>query len=118
MSYYPDAQKRYRSKKGYSAMSRARQIGRQTRNTKFIVDYLSTHPCSRCGYNNMLALEFHHRNPKTKIRSISAMFHNGDALKTLAKEIKKCDVLCANCHKIEHASEIRKQAVEEFLARP
>lgn len=95
-------------------MSRDRQIGRQIRNTEFIVEYLSTHPCKRCGCSDMLCLEFHHRNPKKKIRSISAMFHNGDSLKTLAKEIRKCDVLCANCHKKEHASEIRKKAVKRF----
>jgi len=64
----------------------------------------------------MLVLEFHHRNPKTKKRSISEMFHNGDSLKTLEKEIKKCDVLCANCHKKEHASPVRKQIVQEFLS--
>ena len=64
----------------------------------------------------MLVLEFHHRNPKIKKRSISAMFHNGDAIKALIAEIKKCEVLCANCHKREHASKVRRQIVEEFLS--
>ncbi|VVB52829.1 Uncharacterised protein [uncultured archaeon] len=42
------------------------------------------------------------------------MFHNGDSIKTLEKEIKKCDVLCANCHKREHASDVRRQVIDEL----
>src|SRR5258708_4837526 len=97
MSYYAESQKKYRSKSVYSGIARTAQIGRRRRNTIFVVKYLATHPCVRCGQTDMLVLEFHHRNPKTKKRSISEMFHNGDSLKTLEKEIKKCDVLCANC---------------------
>jgi 5-methylcytosine-specific restriction endonuclease McrA len=64
----------------------------------------------------MLCLEFHHRNPKTKKMSVSAIFHSGLSVNALKTEIKKCDVLCANCHKKEHASKIRKQVVKKFLA--
>jgi len=66
----------------------------------------------------MLCLEFHHRNPKTKKMSVSAIFHGGHSLELLKSEIEKCDVLCANCHKREHASPIRKQVVKDFLSRP
>ena len=116
MSYHAAAQKKYRSKKGYYQMSRQRQIGRQKRNTEHIVEYLSTHPCKRCGETDMLCLEFHHRNRKTKKMSVSAIFHGGHSIEMLVAEIKKCDVLCANCHKKEHASPIRKTVVKKFLA--
>jgi 5-methylcytosine-specific restriction endonuclease McrA len=116
MSYYPKSQKKYRSKKAYSGIARTSQLVRQRRNVIFIVKYLFSHPCVRCGETDILVLEFHHRKPKTKKRGVSDMFHNGDALDTLVKEIKKCNVLCANCHKREHASKIRKQIVKEFLA--
>jgi hypothetical protein len=57
--------------------------------------------CVRCGYAASLgALEFHHRDGVQKDFAISA-FHG--AWTRLAAEAAKCDLLCANCHRIEHA---------------
>lgn len=61
--------------------------------------------CIKCGYNKSIwALEFHHRIPKEKKFSISA-----DGLtmnfNKLLEESKKCDLVCANCHReIESSS--------------
>lgn len=57
--------------------------------------------CKVCGYcKNANALEFHHRDPKTKTRGVARLSHVG--LKKLLEEISKCDVLCANCHAEHH----------------
>lgn len=58
--------------------------------------------CKNCGYNNSkAALEFHHRNPETKLFQISeSHFRKLDLIKA---EIDKCDVLCANCHRELHS---------------
>jgi len=64
--------------------------------------------CSRCGYDRCLqALEFHHRDPKTKKFCISgAHCRKWEVVK---KELDKCDLVCSNCHKeIEAASSIRQ----------
>lgn len=53
--------------------------------------------CQRCGYDKCdAALQFHHKNPKEKSFAISAK--QFIALKKGLEEIKKCDLLCANCH--------------------
>lgn len=56
--------------------------------------------CLKCGFSHPAALQFHHReNKKYEIgKMIGVRFKH----ETLMKEIAKCDVLCANCHAIEH----------------
>lgn len=64
--------------------------------------------CLICGYNKHAeCLCFDHRNPHTKLESISKIIKRyisaGKKNKILLKaflysEIEKCDILCANCH--------------------
>jgi hypothetical protein len=57
--------------------------------------------CSKCGYNKCeAALEFHHIG-KDKEGDISHIIKDGSRQKAL-KEIKKCVLLCANCHREAH----------------
>jgi len=57
--------------------------------------------CEECGYNRCVAaLEFHH-NGKDKDSDLSRIIKNGSRQKAL-KEIKKCTLLCANCHREAH----------------
>jgi hypothetical protein len=59
--------------------------------------------CARCGYNeNEYGLEFHHRDPATKLRTVGASLCGSSAL--LEAEVAKCDVLCGTCHNIETRS--------------
>jgi len=61
--------------------------------------------CLICGYNKHLAaLQFHHTDPKHKDFGI-ADFRNR-SFEKLKSELDKCILLCANCHSIEHASDI------------
>lgn len=61
--------------------------------------------CSKCGYNKCAkALEWHHLDKTTKENDLSEFIRNGDIsgfLKYL-EEIKKCVLLCSNCHREEH----------------
>jgi len=56
--------------------------------------------CESCGYDSIpAALEFHHRDPATKEFGLG----NFDgARERLLREAKKCDLLCANCHRVRH----------------
>lgn len=59
--------------------------------------------CERCGYNKCVAaLDFHHTGDKSF--SISYKGHT-IALARLKEEADKCALLCANCHREEHAME-------------
>lgn len=55
--------------------------------------------CQLCGYNRCLdALEFHHIDPSQKEFSICDYV----SFERFLKEIEKCQLLCANCHREEH----------------
>jgi hypothetical protein len=45
-------------------------------------------------------MDFHHRDPNTKKLSLAELFRNTTAWTTVLDEIKKCDLLCACCHRI------------------
>jgi hypothetical protein len=67
-----------------------------------IVDYLATHPCVKCGEKDMVVLDFHHIVPSQKRMPVSIMVSRSFSWGTVLKEIKKCEVLCANCHRRFH----------------
>jgi 5-methylcytosine-specific restriction endonuclease McrA len=58
--------------------------------------------CIICGYSkNYAALDFDHINPTTKTRTISHLLAVSRpwAWNAAVKEAKKCQLLCANCHR-------------------
>ena len=68
--------------------------------------------CSRCGYNkSMRALEFHHLDPAQKDFGISKQLNRN--LEDLRSEIKKCVLLCSNCHAEVH-DELYAQGFSQF----
>ncbi len=64
--------------------------------------------CERCGFDHIAALDFHHLVPENKKYVISNLRWSGCSEKTFREEIKKCIVLCSNCHRIEHWNEKNK----------
>lgn len=79
---------------------------RHKRYRKLMVEYLQKHPCENCGESNPIVLEFAHKDRTTKIDAVSMMI-NTYSWENILKEIKKCKVLCANCHRIETAKEFK-----------
>lgn len=71
----------------------------------YVREYLTDHPCTRCGVADPRVLQFHHRDRRTKKLAISTMVSKGFPAPAIAAEITKCDVLCANCHAIHHHEE-------------
>lgn len=64
------------------------------------VEYLGGH-CIRCLQEHHPAVyEFHHRDPNDKDRDPSKMLQL--SWKRLEAELNKCDLLCANCHRLVH----------------
>ena len=60
--------------------------------------------CKRCGYNECIqALEYHHVGVKD--RNVSLLVGHGCSTKRVKNEIRKCIVLCTNCHRELHAAE-------------
>jgi len=60
--------------------------------------------CKICGFNDYIsALEFHHLNPEHKEFTISKYYN----LEEAKKELSKCLLVCANCHRGIHNNEIK-----------
>lgn len=64
------------------------------------VEYLGAQ-CDKCGKDwHPAVFEFHHENPKEKDRDpAQALQMSWDNFK---KELDKCRLLCANCHRMVH----------------
>lgn len=76
-----------------------------------LIDYKGG-KCEECGYNKCsAALEFHHINPDEKDFSISQVDTRSNShFEKLKKEVDKCRLLCANCHREAHSGIINKKA--------
>lgn len=60
--------------------------------------------CAKCGLKSSIldVYDFHHVDPNTKLDVISKMIQDGYSFKELRHELKKCILLCKNCHAILH----------------
>ena len=101
---------RIRSKQYYAEnkMIHVKNVGMRCRhqrykNREFILEYLKTHPCVVCNERDPVVLEFNHLRDKKE--NISRMWAQGFALASIKKEIEKCEVLCANCHRRKTADQ-------------
>ena len=70
-----------------------------------LLEYLKCHPCVDCGNANPIVLEFDHREQAEKFATISSMIST-TRWTTILDEISKCDVRCANCHRIRTSRQL------------
>ena len=69
----------------------------------FVIDFLKENPCVDCGEKDPVVLDFDHMMDKEF--NISDAVHGHYGLKTIVKEISKCEVRCANCHRRKTSKE-------------
>lgn len=93
----------------YKEQYRARaKISRKKRTDQFhnnMLAYLQGKVCNNCGENDIRVLEFDHLDPLTKKFGIGQSLRLGYTWSQALDEIKKCQILCANCHKIRTAEQ-------------
>ena len=68
-------------------------------------EYLLEHPCVDCGEADPVVLEFDHVEPRSKRLAMQDMVQGGYAWPTVLTELAKCDVRCANCHRMRTAAQ-------------
>jgi hypothetical protein len=68
----------------------------------FIEDLKSSTPCADCGqFFPAVCMDFDHLPGTKKIATIARMMGHGSySLEELKSEISKCQLVCANCHRI------------------
>lgn len=64
----------------------------------YIWEHLSVNGCIECGESDPRVLEFDHVRGK-KRSEVTRLVRDGYSTDVIQKEIDKCVVICANCHK-------------------
>ncbi len=70
-----------------------------------ILEYLLRHPCVDCGESRPAVLDFDHCARKSA--PVSLLVHNSVSWGKIEEEIARCQVRCANCHRLKTARERR-----------
>lgn len=88
-----------KNKDAIKARTKVRNKSQKHKNKNFVSWVKSRSCCVDCGEGNPLVLDFDHVMGK-KIMNISDMSRTCYSRETIMKEIDKCEVRCANCHRI------------------
>jgi hypothetical protein len=94
------AAKHYQENKELYA-ERARKSRRRlrVRNQEFIRKYKESNPCVDCKqYFHYSQMDFDHIGAKTK--NVSRFTNTSHSIKAIESEIKECELVCANCHRL------------------
>lgn len=92
-------QKQWYQKNKERLITKAKEnnIKNATEMRQLVLNYLKNNSCVHCGESNILVLEFDHlKDKKFNIAQLANKWKEN-----LLSEMAKCQVLCANCHKIK-----------------
>lgn len=90
------SRERWRTKSGYYLRDRRDSVKERR---DFIQKVKSETACKDCDKRfHPVAMDFDHRGDKTA--GVAYMAQHGYSLERIKAEIAKCDVVCANCHRI------------------
>jgi hypothetical protein len=78
--------------------------------TFWLIEYFKTHPCVDCGQDDPVVLEFDHVLGEKEFDVGRAVY--GRNWESILEEIRKCEVVCANCHRRRTA---RRRGALRFL---
>ncbi len=74
---------------------------RREKNWQYIKDIKKKGKCVDCGIKDYRVLEFDHMPQFPKYKMISKMANEGYSIPKLEEEINKCELRCANCHRVK-----------------
>ena len=87
----------------YNLKYRGKGIAQQKANKRKAIEKLGG-KCAHCGiqHDTVDIYDFHHRYPQQKLYNVAVLLRKKWSDIT-DKELNKCILLCANCHRVEHA---------------
>lgn len=95
-----EAAKRYYK----TAKGRSKRLALAKRTAEWVDQFKLSAGCMDCGYRaHVDALEFDHRPGEVKRMIVSQIKHSASR-GMLKNEMNKCDVVCANCHRVRTAN--------------
>src|SRR6267378_5968581 len=91
---------------------------RRADNQRRMIEYLQAHPCVDCGETDIVVLQFDHLADKE--RDVASMLAGSWTWPAIEKEIAKCEVRCANCHRLQTALRYlqRQPSRKRLMVRP
>ena len=88
----------------------ARNHRNRKKTAKKVYDYLRQNPCIDCGEGNPVKLEFDHQRDKEI--EVGTLLRHGYGWDRIKKEINKCEVRCANCHRMKTAKDFNWEVLK------
>jgi len=102
-SFYKEHYHTYRNQYRARAIERKRRL--KTIIRQAMLEYLRDKSCLQCGISDARVLEFDHIDPTVKSFNIAQGITRTLRWENILVEISKCQILCANCHKIKTAEQ-------------
>ena len=93
-----------RNRGAYLARTKARRHRERDSYWAWLMTYLQSHPCVDCGETDPVVLTFDHRELAEKVDTIGRLLSRS-SWSTFLAEVAKCDVRCANCHRMRTAEQ-------------
>jgi len=102
-TYYKDHYSKFAGTYRARAIARKHRVRSELRAK--LLTYLRDKQCSVCGISDPRVLDFDHINSSEKSFGIARALTNTLDWRKILVEIKKCRILCANCHRIRTAEQ-------------
>lgn len=78
-------------------------LKKRRQNKKELLDnYKRGKCCEICGEKDIRCLDFHHKDQNNKNKNICELVREAASNNRIITEIKKCILLCSNCHRKKH----------------
>lgn len=90
-----------------------RTMRRRQEMNDWYFEYKKKFKCEKCGFNDFRCIDFDHKDRKIKFMGVSKMIRYGFSKYRIIEEIKKCNPLCANCHRIKTWDNKEYKTLEE-----
>lgn len=90
----------------------AAKIKRVKANQQLMLEHLQGKECVDCGETNPVTFEFDHVTDD-KTDSVSRLLGAGYSWPTIQNEIGKCDLVCANCHRIRTYTRVNSYRIQQ-----
>ena len=79
--------------------TKKRNKTQRQKNRDYVNDIKKSSACVDCGESNYRVLDFDHVSGE-KVMCVSDMINRAYCVESIQKEIDKCEIRCANCHRI------------------
>jgi hypothetical protein len=112
-----DVRKHYARNPQYRAATKERAAKRKRENKILIYQYLLKHSCIDCGEQDVIVLDFDHRDESSKVAGVSELARKCVRWEVIKAEIDKCDVRCSNCHRKRTAAQFGGYSLLEEAKR-